>query len=262
MMVHKKRDTYVSGAGEGFNPDPALPVNRTQPWQIRASTEFGDQRVHASIYNATHRFLVPNNYNYAAARTATRTYVVGLKESYRLVPNNESVWWHRRIVFSYKSALGIPAIAATMGVQASSVATTVRPFLDLSSTSDPDWANVTSQLYNLLFKGVIGVDWQDPMKASLDRTRVNIHADRFSTLRSANDTAAPAVRHHYTKFNKNVVYDDVENGTSVNPSPFSVDSKLGTGNIFVVDLFHCPAPEDDGVTMDITSNSTYYWHEK
>jgi hypothetical protein len=261
-LSKKKRDTYVSGAGEGYNPDPSLPVNRIQPFQIRATTTFGDQRIHATLYNATHRFLVPNNYSYAASRTATSTYVIGLKESYRLVPNNESVWWHRRIVFSWKSAIGIPAIAAELGVQASDVATTVRPFRDLSGTSDANWANVTTLLYSLVFQGEVGVDWQDPMKAKLDRTRVNIHSDKFSTIRSGNDTAAPTVRNHYTSIRKTVMYDDRENGTSVIPSPFSVDSKIGIGNIYVMDLFHCPAPEDDGVTMDITSDSTYYWHER
>lgn len=258
----KKRDTYVSGAGEGTNPDPTSVVNRIQPFRIRASTTFGDQRIHATLYNATHRFLVPNNYSYAASRTATSTYVIGLKETYRLVPNNESVWWHRRIVFSYKSAIGRPEIAQAMGVQNSDVATTVRPFLDLSGTSDPDWADVTSQLYGLVFQGEIGVDWQDPMKAKTDRTRVNIHSDKFSTIRSGNDTAAPTIRNHYTPIRKTVMYDDRENGTNVIPSPFSVDSKIGLGNIFVMDMFHCPAPEDDGVDMEISSNSTYYWHER
>jgi len=261
-IAHKKRDTYVSGAGEGFNPDPTSVVNRVQPFQIRASTTFGDQRIHATLYNASHRFLVPNNYNYAASRTATSTYVTGLKESYRFVPNNESVWWHRRIVFSYKSAIGIPAIAQAMGVQASAGATTVRPFLDLSGSSDPNWANATTLVYGLVFQGEVGVDWQDPMKAKTDRTRVNIHSDRFTSLRSGNDTAAPAIRNHYTKIGKTLMYDDREDGTTVLPSPFSVDSKIGTGNIFVFDLFHCPAPEDDGVTMDVTSTSTYYWNER
>jgi len=262
MMAHKKRDTYVSGAGEGDNPDPTLPVNAAQPFTIRAGTTFGAQRIHATLYNATHRFLVPNNYNYAASRTSTSTYVVGLKETYRFVPNNESVWWHRRIVFSYKSAIGIPAIAQQLGVQASSAATTVRPFRDLSGSSDANWAAATTQVYGLVFQGEIGVDWQDPMKARTDRTRVNIHSDKFTALKSGNDTAAPAMRSHYTPIKRSVVYDDREEGTNVIPSPFSVDSKLGLGNIYVFDLFHCPAPEDDGVDMAITTNSTYYWHEK
>ena len=40
MMAHKKRDTYVSGAGEGDNPDPTLPVNAARPFTIRAGTTF------------------------------------------------------------------------------------------------------------------------------------------------------------------------------------------------------------------------------
>lgn len=261
-MAKKKRDTYISGSGEGTNPDPTSIVNAGAPFRILQGTTFGSQRVHGTIYNASHRFLVPDNYSYTAARTATSTYVIGLSETYKLVPNNPDVWWHRRIVFSYKAAIGIPAIAQTMGVQNSPIATTVRPFLDLSGTSDSNWASVTTQVYGILFKGTLGVDWQDPMKAPLDRTRANIHSDRFSTIRSGNDSASPQIRKHYTRLGKTVMYDDIESGTTVEPSPFSVDSKRGTGNIFVFDMFHCPTNDDPDAGLEVSSSSTYYWHEK
>lgn len=264
MMVRKKRDTYLSGAGEGLNPDPASVVNRGQALVINQATLLGTQRVHFTIYNATHRFLVPNNYSYAASRTATRTYAVGLKEVYRMIPNTNEVWWHRRIVFSYKSALGPAVLQSSIGVQASAAATTVRPFRDLSGETETGgpYQQLASQAYDFIFKGTGGVDWGDPMRAPIDRSRINLHSDSFRRFSSGNDVSNPRLCRHYTKINRSVVYDDEENGVDVTPSPFSVDSKPGIGNIFVADLFHCPAPSISDSQLEVSSSSTYYWHEK
>lgn len=263
-MVKKKRDTYLSGAAEGENPDPSSVINRGQPLTISQSTLLGSQRIHFTLYNATHRFLVPNNYAYAASRTATRTYAVGLKEIYRMIPTSNEVWWHRRVVFSYKSALGPTSIQNDLGVQASSVATTVRPFRDLSGekTTNGPYQTLAAQAYDYIFKGTGGVDWGDPMRAPIDKSRINLHSDSFRRFSSGNDVPNPKIVRHYTKINRSVVYDDEENGTDVTPSPFSVDSKPGIGNIFVADFFHCPAPGDPDTALQVSSSSTYYWHEK
>lgn len=264
MLARKKRDTYLSAAAPGSNPDPADVVNRGQAITFNQATVLGTQRIHFTLYNATHRFLVPNNYAYAASRTATRTYAVGLKEVYRLVPTSSEAWWHRRIVFSYKSALGPVAIQSDLGVQASPIATTTRPFRDLSGETETNgpYQTLASQAYDYIFKGTGGVDWGDPMRAPTDQTRVNIHSDSFRRITSGNDASNPKITSHYTKINRYVVYDDEENGVDVNPSPFSVDSKLGIGNIYVADFFHCPAPGDPDTALQVSSSSTYYWHEK
>lgn len=264
MVVKKKRDTYLSGAAPGVNPDPSSVVNRGQSITLNQATTNGSQRVHFTLYNATHRFLVPDNYSYRASRTATRTYAVGLKEAYRLIPNTNEVWWHRRVVFSYKSALGPVVIQQDLGVQSSAAATTVRPFRDLSgevATNGP-YATLAQQAYDYMFKGTSGVDWGDPMRAPIDRSRINLHSDTFRKLSSGNEVSNPRITRHYTRINRSVVYDDEENGVDVNPSPFSVDSKPGIGNIFVADFFHCPAPGDADSSLEVSSSSTYYWHEK
>lgn len=263
-MAKKKRDTYLSAAAPGSNPDPASVVNRGQSITLNQGTVLGTQRIHFTLYNATHRFLVPNNYAYAASRTATRTYAVGLKEVYRLIPNTNEVWWHRRVVFSYKSALGPTSIQQDLGVQASAAAVTTRPFRDLSgeTLSNGPYSTLAAQAYSYMFKGTSGVDWGDPMRAPIDTARINLHSDTFRKISSGNDVSNPRLARHYTRINRSVVYDDEENGTDVIPSPFSVDSKPGIGNIFVADFFHCPAPGDPESSLEVSSSSTYYWHEK
>jgi len=262
MMAKKKRDTMLSAASAGTNPDPTVQPQIGQAFTVRQDTgNQSNQRVHVTVANLSHRWLQPSNYSYAARRTATRTYVTGVAETYRLVPNTSVQWWHRRIMFSTKDTL-TSTLNAAIGVEPASGDITRRVFRDLSGTSTGVWQELAVTLIGLLFKGSIGVDWQDPMKAPVDRSRVNIHSDRFTNISSGNDSSRAKIVKHYTRIGKTLQYNDEENGTAVDVSPFSVDSKIGVGNIFVADFFHCPAPTEATDEMTITSNTTYYWNEK
>jgi len=252
----------LSAAAAGTNPDPTVVPTIGQPFTIgQATGNQSSQRVHVTVANLSHRWLQPSNYSYAARRTATRTYVTGVAETYRLTPNSSIQWWHRRIVFSTKDTL-TSTLNSAIGAEPASGDITRRPFRDLSATSTGVWQDLAVTLIELLFKGTIGVDWQDPMKAPVDRSRVNIHSDRFTSINSGNDQPRARIVKHYTPIRKTLQYNDEENGTSVAVSPYSVDSKIGIGNIFVADFFHCPAPAEPTDELSITSNSTYYWNEK
>jgi len=262
MMAKKKRDTMLSAASAGTNPDPSAQPQIGQPFTVRQDTgNQSNQRVHVTVANLSHRWLQPSNYSYAARRTATRTYVTGVAETYRLVPNSSVQWWHRRVVFSTKDTL-TSTLSAAIGAEPISGDITRRVFRDLSGTSTGVWQELAVNLISLVFKGTIGVDWQDPMKAPIDRSRVNIHSDRFTNISSGNDSSRAKIVKHYTRIGKTLQYNDEENGTAVDVSPFSVDSKIGVGNIFVADFFHCPSPSDTTDEMTITSNTTYYWNER
>jgi len=164
-------------------------------------------------------------------------------------------------MFSTKDTL-TSSLNAAIGAEPASGDITRRVFRDMSYGSTGPWQELAVTLIGLLFKGTIGVDWQDPMKAPLDKTRVNIHSDRFTSISSGNDVPRAKIVKHYTPIRKTLQYNDEENGTAVDVSPFSVDSKIGIGNIFVADFFHCPAPSETTDEMTITTNSTYYWNER
>lgn len=261
-MAKKKRDQMLSAAAPGTNPDPTVAPTIGQPFIVgQATGNQSNQRVHVTVANMSHRWLQPSNYSYAARRTATRTYVTGVAETYRLVPNSSVQWWHRRIVFSTKDTL-TSTLNAAIAAEPTSGDITRRVFRDMSGVATGVWQDLAVTLIGLLFKGTIGVDWQDPMKAPVDRTRVNIHSDRFTNISSGNDAPRAKIVKHYTRIGKTLQYNDEENGTAVDVSPFSVDSKIGVGNIFVADFFHCPAPSETTDSMEISSNSTYYWNER
>jgi len=261
MLSRKKRDTMLSAAFSGSNPSPESPVTPGTPLQMTANSPTNG-RVHMTFTNVSHRYLVPNNSAYTAYRTATNTYVKGFSQTYTIIPNNESAWWHRRIMFATKEIYSTVEIQQSIGVQPFLGSTTNLPMRDLGNITEGPYNDLRNNILGELFAGTPGVDWISPFRAKTDRTRISVISDRSFNYSSANDTAKPRIIKTYDAINKSVVYSDVENGLSMNPSPLSVDSKRGIGNIYVVDFYFCPSPEDDGVDLTVSSQSTYYWHEK
>jgi len=95
-----------------------------------------------------------------------------------------------------------------------------------------------------------------------DKTRVTIISDRSFNYSSSNEVPKPVIRKVYDAINKTIVYDDDEDGLAMTPSPLSVDSKSGLGNIYLVDFYFCPAPDEVEDSITVSSQATYYWHEK
>lgn len=62
--------------------------------------------------------------------------------------------------------------------------------------------------------------------------------------------------------NKNLVYNDDEAGTSESTGYYSVDSKAGMGDYYVLDLMSGGqgATASDLLRLDLSSS--LYWHEK
>lgn len=268
-MSKKKRDTYLSAANSGNNPSPEGPVIRGNPISIKPTTQNQGfmPNFHAFVYSPSFRFLSANPGQYIAARTATKPYYVGLKETYTFYPNDNSLWFWRRIVFTSKRqyANEISATAASQtGVESTVGATTQRPFRDISGdASTVNYGNLYTKLVEDLFEGIYGTDWVDPIRAKIDKSRVTRLSDTRRQLSSHNDIAKPCHIKTYTSMKKTLVYADEENGSTMSVSPFSVTSKSGMGNIYVMDFFNCPVPVSvDSTFIRIGSESTLYWHEK
>lgn len=268
MLSRKKRDTMLSIAAPGTNPQPNVTPS-VPTIRINASTTTTTflAGVHTFCFIPSQRFLVPNNADFVAARTSTRPYYVGLKERYTLVPNDASLWWHRRIVFAsktqyFESTVGL-ATNGVVAAQPDATTTTTRKFRDMSSDLSSTYSTVATALVTDIFLGIYTTDWNDPMRAALDKARITVLSDRLVTVKSNNDSPAPKICRHYTPIKKTLVYQDEENGNTMSVSPFSVNSKAGIGNIYVIDLFECPAPIGTTTSaLTISSEQTLYWHEK
>jgi len=252
----------LSSGASGNNPDPSGLTSGTQV-NLRSTTVDGTG-VHVLLFSPSHRFLVPNNAAYQAYRTSTRPFMKGYSETVTLVPNDNSVWWHRRVVFTLKAPLGVtPTIQANLGAQATAGAVSTRILRDLSGQTTGQYAETNVQLQSILFDGTVNVDWVNIQTAKLDQTRVTILSDRRTTLSSGNNLARPRRIKFWHPINKTLVYDDDENGLSMTPSPVSVQSKPGCGNVYVVDFLTCTAPANGAEsTIGINMASTLYWHEK
>lgn len=266
-MSTKKRDTMVSAATAGAFPPPStIPTSGTPLTMYNTSVD--GTNLHALLWCPTYRFLVPSNAAYEAFRTSSKPFIKGLSETYTMLPNDSSVWWHRRIVFSYKAPFSTTAFMSAIGAQSNStVNTSYRVMRDLSGETTGTYQDAKVRVEDLLFQGTSGTDWTNAYSASLDRTRVNIISDTRTNLSSGNAAPKPRVVKRYVSINKTLVYDDDENGLSMTPSPLSVQTKQGMGNLFVYDMFFCPAPITPGsnagaTSMTLASSSTLYWHEK
>lgn len=249
----------------GLNPDPAAGTTPGKHPSLGYSTIDGTN-AHVILFNPTHRWLVPNNASYQSYRTSSRPYIRGLSERVELTPNDGSTWWWRRVVFAVKTRVTPTAgVEASIGAQSTSSATSFRQVRDLSGAIAGDYQTTNAAMQDVLFEGIQGVDYLGPMSAKLDRTRVTVLKDVSRTISSGNQVGRPRVVRDWTSVNKTLVYDDQENGLSMNPSPVSVNSKAGIGNIYVVDFISCPNPANavaNGTAMTFNPASTLYWHER
>jgi len=261
MLSKKKRDTMLSAAFAGANPSPESPVSLGVPLQMNQDNPSG--RVHFTLANISHRWLVPNNASYEAYRTSTSTYVKGFSQTYTIIPNSSTCWWHRRIMFASKKLYGgNDDLAAAIGVQQYPNATTNLPMRDLGNITEGPYNDLRNDVLEDLFAGTGGIDWVSPFRAKTDKRIVTVISDRSFNYSSSNEVSKPRVIRMYDAINKSLVYADEQNGLSMDPSPASVDTKVGVGNIYVLDFYFSPAPDDPEDSLTVSSQSTYYWHEK
>lgn len=267
-MSRKKRDTMLSAAFATQDASPESPITLGTPlWLSAAQSEAGEswQRTAFLLHSPSHRFMAPNNYYSPAQRGATRTYVKGYSQSYQLKPNSNDVWWHRRICFSVKkfTDTDYTALMDTLGAQQSPGVVSWIPMRNLSAgPEETPYRQVRQLATELLFRGTFGIDYVDYFLAKIDTTRVNLHSDRIKKTSSGNNVPNPVTYKFYDSINKSIVYDDEESGILLTVSPNSVESKPGIGDLYVLDMFHCPMSDSADDDILISSNSTYYWHER
>lgn len=201
-----------------------------------------------------------------AQRTASTCYMRGLSEHIRVQTSSASPWFWRRLVFTCKGNTAFGAFAVTP------LPPIVGPYFDgtsgiqrllyNSNAQTPSQTPTINAQQTYLFKGVSGVDWNDPILAPVDTARVTLLYDKTVTLKSGNQSGTIREPKMYHSFNKNLRYDDDENGSVENSSYFSTDSKMGMGDIYVLDQFSTGVGGGASDLLSFNVNSTLYWHER
>jgi len=201
-----------------------------------------------------------------ATRTATTCYMKGLSEHLRIQTSTGVPWFHRRVCFTLKGRTAFN----TQLAEAVSPPIPYGPFVDTSSGIERIWLNQTTNSqpvttagqWDILFKGTVNVDWNDYIIAPLDTSRVSVKFDKTWTLQSGNSNGVVRERKLWHAMGHNIVYDDDESGDVQQASYYSVDSKAGMGDYYVVDMFQPGAGASSPDVLRISSNSTLYWHER
>nr|UBJ26154.1 capsid protein [Red panda feces-associated gemycircularvirus] len=227
-----------------------------------------DSTCAAFLWNATAR---DNTLNQAgnignrftqATRTSTTPYMVGLSENIEIQCNNGMPWQWRRICFTMK---GTPLVLNS---------TTAGAYFYNAIEANNGWTRVMNQvpgnpgndpLYTLmvfLFKGQINSDWNDPMTAPTDNSRVTIKYDKTVSLASGNEDGFIRKYKRWHPMKKTLVYNDDEIGGNEQASVLSAVGKAGMGDYYVLDLFRARQGSATSDQLTVRPESTLYWHEK
>lgn len=254
-MLTVTNSAATGGGGSGINITPLYVNGSTSNWVLWAAT----------AQDLTDQGSAPGTISEAAQRTASTCYMRGLSEHVRLQTSSAMAWFWRRTVFTCKNTASFQTyISPPTGLTG--------PYWDGSSgiqrlavNSANQQVSQTTQMsaqQALLFKGTKGIDWTDPLIVPLDTSRVTVLYDRTTTLKSGNQSGTVRESKMWHPFGKNLRYDDDESGSTEITSYWSTSSKVGMGDVFVLDQF-VPG-EGAGISdlMRVDYNSTLYWHEK
>lgn len=195
-------------------------------------------------------------------RTATTCYMRGLSEHLRIQTSTGLPWFHRRICFTYKGIDPFQRqfpneVATPLYIETSSGYS--RLMFNSVINSTPTYL---SNLQGILFKGVEGVDWVDYLIAPVDTRRITVKFDKMWTYRSGNANGMVKASKLWHPMNKNLVYSDDEGAGNMTTSHYSVDSKAGMGDYYVIDFFRGGTGGSTSDLLRIDINASLYWHEK
>nr|QVW56523.1 MAG: capsid protein [Gemycircularvirus] len=201
----------------------------------------------------------------SAQRTSTTCYMRGFSERIRIQTSSAVPWFHRRICFTTRGISPFNTLNTkdTLTQQFGSSA-------DTSNGMERAWYNCTintmdntiADRYGILFKGQQNKDWNDHFLAPVDTQRVDLKFDKTWVIKTGNQNGALIERKLWHPMNKNIVYDDDEQGEVQASSYYSTDSKQGMGDYYILDLFQPGLGATANDILNVFSNSTLYWHEK
>ncbi|QCW23673.1 MAG: capsid protein [Gemykroznavirus anima1] len=189
-------------------------------------------------------------------RNRRTTYLKGLREEFRVELGTNLPIEMRRIVFASPDRVQLAAGQPT----------TAQPSYFVESDTNRYWRTLGSGGMNYdyldeIFAGQRNIDWLNPMTAKTDTKKVKIISDKRFRIASGSNVQTVREFKFYDPINKNMTYDDEENGGQYLTSGWSEYSRQGTmQNVYVVTLFY--GVTNSALTPYVDINSTVYWHER
>lgn len=193
-----------------------------------------------------------------ATRMSSKPYMVGLKEACEIQVNNGMPWQWRRICFTLKGPIGINVTSSfALALESSNGWTRVANQVSDNTGSGDQYA-----LYERLFRGQNTSDWNDPMTAKVDQSRVTLKYDKTISIASGNEQGLVRKYNRWHPMKKTLVYNDDELGGTEASSPFSTFGKAGMGDYYVVDLFRARNGAATTDQLSFRPEAVLYWHER
>jgi len=191
-----------------------------------------------------------------SGRTSHTCFMKGLRENVEITTNDGLPWQWRRVCFTMKGTalINTQVTGYTLQLEASD-----------------GWKRVVNTAYGsaavgaiqaLLFRGAAGVDWSNLLTAPVDTTNINVMYDKYRNIRAGNEQGTIRNYKMYHPMNKNLVYDDDEQGGKESGNAFSTVGKPGMGDYYVVDIFQPRTGGTASSVLRFEPTATLYWHEK
>lgn len=191
-----------------------------------------------------------------ATRTSSTCFMRGLKETITISTNSGAPWMWRRICFKFKGDdLNAYVDHNFTWWRATSTQGVVR---NLTSAYASPSALAALKLW--IFEGSEGFDWVDMFNAKTDPKRISVCYDKCRTFNAGNASGVIRNMRMWHPMNKNLTYNDDESAQEQVTQPYSVTSKDGMGDFYVVDFFRGIGTATDLLSLSIEAK--LYWHEK
>lgn len=194
-----------------------------------------------------------------AIRTSTTCFMRGVKESISIRTADGAPWKWRRICFRMKGDTIFSTTTANARTDFIQTGTTgsgvMRPATNWLQTPA-----LAAGIEEIIFAGARNYDWSDPFLATLDSNRISIAYDKTTTLQSGNESGFIRTYKRWHGMNKNLVYNDDQQGSEEAVNPYSTPGNKGMGDYYIIDYFRSNGTPE--VQLGLRYNSTLYWHEK
>jgi hypothetical protein len=199
----------------------------------------------------------------SATRTSTETFMRGVKENIRIELQTNHAYLWRRICFKFKATTLVTD--STTGLEYAlwqeTSAGYVRALTQLLPSINPT-LQLWQQLVDIIFKGQVNVDWSELMTAKTDNSRAEIVYDKTVRLTTGNDVGKMLDVKRWHPMNKNLIYNDDEQGGGKGTPYLSSVNRKSMGDYYIIDIFDTGTTGDADDTLTFTPQATLYWHER
>lgn len=252
----KKRDTMVSYTNQELGTDVGSTTYRIGPAFLRGGTTYMFPWIATARPGVYDTAGQPATAIDQSCRTASRCYMKGVKEKIQVQTSDGTAWQWRRVCFTLKGPYIYTQERENLRYSLLTSQGMVRVVNGAQTLS------IFNTLQELMFQGKAGVDYLSPFTAKMDNDRVTTKYDKTFRLQSGNASGQMRNFNMWHPMNKNLMFDDDENGGGMDLGRYSTYAKQGMGDYYIVDIIAAGSGSLGSQFMSFEPSSTLYWHEK